>query len=60
MTVSFKLNIKFTANSFRRITKTGKGTNEWITLDSEVIHYLMKIHGFSGIIMRTDFDAIYG
>ncbi len=59
ITVPFKPNIKFTANSYRRKTD-GKGTNEWRTLDSDVVKYFMKKHGFPGIIKRETSDAVYG
>jgi hypothetical protein len=59
MTVPFKLNIKFTANSWRRKTD-GKGTNEWRTLDSPVVEHLMKINNFPGKIIRRGYDAVYG
>ncbi len=59
MTVPFKLNIKFTANSWRRKTD-GKGTNEWRTLDSPVVEHLMNINNFPGKIIRRGYDAVYG
>jgi hypothetical protein len=59
ITVPFKLNIKFTANSWRR-KMDGKGTNEWRTLDSPVVEYLMGINEFPGKIIKRDFDAVYG
>jgi hypothetical protein len=38
----------------------GKGSNEWLTLDSPVVEYLMKINEFPGKIISKNFDAVYG
>jgi len=59
LTVPFKLNIRFTAHSWRRKTD-GKGTNEWRTVDADVVEYLMKVHHFPGRILRKDYDSVIG
>jgi hypothetical protein len=59
ITVPFKLNIKFTAKSWRRSTD-GKGTNEWRTLDSPVVEYLLSNINFPGEVIRKSPDAVYG
>jgi hypothetical protein len=59
ITVPFKLNIKFTAKSWRRSTD-GEGINDWRTLDYPVVEYLMNKHNFPGKIIRKSADAVYG
>ena len=58
MSISFKLTLKFTARSFRRRVN-GKGTNEWRTIDSPFVEYLVKLKSPLNIV-KSNFDTVFG
>jgi hypothetical protein len=59
MKMNFKINLKFTAKSYRR-KMDKRGTNSWRSVDADGIEYMLKLRNFPGRIIRKHTDVVIG